>query len=155
MVYFLISCCALKSAQQTIFIWHSGIVFDPTREVCYADRMRIRVPGNVSGLLPHVDGGSAERWLDPGYQKVYKEIFCGNWKQYNAFDGSHRTGKGAHTTSEEAVDAVQCLSESVPLLIGSFTDFPSSRSKRVPLPQRVNCVPYVSRVASFVSSRTR
>ena len=30
------------------------------KETSYADRMRIRTPGNVSGLVPHVDGGSVE-----------------------------------------------------------------------------------------------
>jgi len=34
--------------------------FDTSKETTYADRQRIRLPGNVSGLVPHVDGGSIE-----------------------------------------------------------------------------------------------
>lgn len=45
----------------------SGTAFYPRRETSYADRMRMRVPGNVSGLVPHVDGGSVEViWIEDG-----------------------------------------------------------------------------------------
>jgi hypothetical protein len=66
--------------------------FDPDRECTYADRIRRREPGDVSlGLSPHMDAGSVERWLDPAYAQVYREVFAGNWRAYDPFDGAYRT----------------------------------------------------------------
>ncbi len=66
--------------------------FDPDRECTYADRVRMRQPGDTSlGLSPHVDGGSIERWLGKNYQNVYRPLFQGNWKDYNPFNGEYRT----------------------------------------------------------------
>ena len=72
---------------------HRGTTyFDPERECTYADRIRRREPGDVSlGLSPHTDAGSVERWLDPAYRKVYRHVLSGNWRDYNPFDGAHRT----------------------------------------------------------------
>jgi len=61
-----------------------------SKEFGYADRMRIRTPGNVSGLVPHVDGGSVERWMDIGYQKYYEKIFAGKWEEHDPFAGHLR-----------------------------------------------------------------
>ena len=77
-------------------IWNykknSTIHFDPDRECTYADRIRMRQPGDTSlGLSPHVDGGSIERWLGENYQHVYRPLFKGNWKDYNPFNGEFRT----------------------------------------------------------------
>ena len=45
-------------------------VFDPNRELSYADRVRRREPGDDTlGLSPHCDAGSVERWTDKNYQK--------------------------------------------------------------------------------------
>jgi hypothetical protein len=50
-------------------------VFDPNKELSYADRVRRREPGDDTlGLSPHCDAGSIERWTDLNYQKIYKEI---------------------------------------------------------------------------------
>jgi hypothetical protein len=66
--------------------------FDPDRECTYADRIRRREPGDASlGLSPHMDAGSVERWLDPAYSEVYREVFAGNWRAYDPFDGAFRT----------------------------------------------------------------
>jgi Protein of unknown function (DUF1479) len=66
--------------------------FDPDRECIYADRLRRREPGDASlGLSPHMDAGSVERWLDPAYSEVYREVFAGNWSAYDPFDGAYRT----------------------------------------------------------------
>lgn len=66
--------------------------FDPDRECTYADRTRRREPGDSSlGLKPHIDGGSVERWLDPGFQYVYRHVLDGNWQDYDAFDAIGRT----------------------------------------------------------------
>jgi Protein of unknown function (DUF1479) len=75
-------------------LWHSS---DPTSEIStthpltYADRFRIRKPGDAKFALgPHVDGGSLERWEDPEYSSVYQKIFEGRWEEYDAFDARHR-----------------------------------------------------------------
>ena len=53
-------------------LWRYEGVFDPDRECAYADRVRRRQPGDKTlGLSPHMDAGTVERWIDPGYQRVY------------------------------------------------------------------------------------
>src|ERR1700751_2010810 len=65
--------------------------FNPDETPAYADRIRRRPPGSASlGLSPHVDGGSVERWLDENFRKVYRHVFSGNWRDYNAFDAAYR-----------------------------------------------------------------
>jgi len=66
-------------------------VFNPDRQCTYADRARRRQPGDKTlGLSPHMDAGTVERWLDPGYQKVYAPIFAGDWREYDPFDPTYR-----------------------------------------------------------------
>ena len=66
--------------------------FDPNEVPVYADRIRRRPPGATSlGLSPHVDGGSVERWLEPNFRKVYRHVFSGEWRKYDAFDAAWRT----------------------------------------------------------------
>ena len=72
-------------------LWRYEGVFDPDRECTYADRVRRRQPGDETlGLSPHMDAGTVERWIDPGFQRVYGEVFAGNWRGYDPFDGAHR-----------------------------------------------------------------
>jgi hypothetical protein len=83
-----------KLAQTRAFLnrlWRFDGVFDPDRECTYADRVRRRQPGDETlGLSPHMDAGTVERWIDPGYQQVYRHVFAGNWRGYDPFDGTHR-----------------------------------------------------------------
>ena len=77
-------------------LWHfeseNGTEFDPDQECLYADRLRQREPGDDTlGLSPHVDGGSVERWLDPGYRKVYRHLLSGAVDSYDPFDAAFRT----------------------------------------------------------------
>ena len=66
--------------------------FDPDRECAYADRIRRRPPGAVGlGLSPHADGGSVERWCDPSFQEVYREVYFGDVSAYNPFSARGRT----------------------------------------------------------------
>ena len=66
-------------------------VFDPNKELSYADRVRRREPGdNTLGLSPHCDAGSVERWSDDYYQKIYKDIFSDNFLKFNPFDAKYR-----------------------------------------------------------------
>ena len=72
-------------------LWKYEGAFDPDKQCAYADRVRRRQPGDKTlGLSPHMDAGTVERWIDPGYQKVYEQVFAGNWRGYDPFDG--RTG---------------------------------------------------------------
>src|SRR5580692_7431086 len=65
--------------------------FDANEVPVYADRIRRRPPGSASlGLSPHVDGGSVERWLDENFRRVYRHVFSGNWREYNAYDAAFR-----------------------------------------------------------------
>jgi hypothetical protein len=72
-------------------LWKYEGVFNPDRQCAYADRVRRRQPGDKTlGLSPHMDAGTVERWIDPGYQKVYERIFAGDWRRYDPFDATHR-----------------------------------------------------------------
>ena len=65
--------------------------FNPDETPVYADRIRRRPPGSASlGLSPHVDGGSVERWLDDNFRKVYRHVFSGHWRAYDAYDAAWR-----------------------------------------------------------------
>jgi hypothetical protein len=66
--------------------------FDPENVPVYADRLRRRPPGSASlGLSAHCDGGSVERWIEGNFRKVYRHVFAGNWREYDAFDAAYRT----------------------------------------------------------------
>ena len=76
--------------------WHSvnkSALISTSHPVSYADRLRIRQPGDSGFALgPHVDGGSCERWEENGYGRgaVYNEIFGGNWEKYDPWESSSR-----------------------------------------------------------------
>lgn len=64
-----------------------------TSPLLYADRLRIRQPGDSAFALgPHMDGGSVERWEKEGYGLggVYDKIFEGKWEEYDPWDASGR-----------------------------------------------------------------
>ena len=66
-------------------------IFDPSKELVYADRVRRREPGDSTlGLSPHCDAGSVERWIDDGYQKVYQKIYGDDFENYNPFSAIYR-----------------------------------------------------------------
>ena len=67
-------------------------IFDPNKDLVYADRLRRREPGDLTlGLSPHCDAGSVERWIDKAYQKIYEPIFSNNFDSYDPFNASYRT----------------------------------------------------------------
>ncbi len=69
-----------------------GPVFDPDRECTYADRVRRRQPGDKTiGLSPHADGGSVERWCDPSFHAVYRELLSGDPLAYDPWIAAGRT----------------------------------------------------------------
>lgn len=65
-----------------------------SQPLSYADRLRIRQPGDAAFALgPHMDGGSVERWMREGYGLggVYDAVFEGDWEtRYDPWDGSTR-----------------------------------------------------------------
>ncbi|SDO61684.1 Protein of unknown function [Nakamurella panacisegetis] len=66
--------------------------FDASRDTAYPDRVRRRAPHtNSAGLSAHTDSGSVERWLLPAYHKVFRHVFSGRWRDYDAWDGAYRT----------------------------------------------------------------
>lgn len=78
------------------FLWHSSSPDTPIfldQPLSYADRLRIRQPGDASFALgPHIDGGSVERWEKEGYGRggVYDRILEGKWEEYDPWDASGR-----------------------------------------------------------------
>lgn len=65
-----------------------------SQPISYADRLRIRQPGDAAFALgPHMDGGSLERWMPEGYGRgrVYDAVFEGEWDtEYDPWDASTR-----------------------------------------------------------------
>ncbi|TIB72434.1 DUF1479-domain-containing protein [Wallemia mellicola] len=59
--------------------------------ISYFDRVQHRKPDDESFALgPHIDGGSLERWEDPGYRSCWKYILDGNWRKHDPFDVTPR-----------------------------------------------------------------
>lgn len=64
-----------------------------SQPLAYADRLRIRQPGDATFALgPHMDGGSVERWESEGYGRggVYDRIFAGDYGTYDPWDSTGR-----------------------------------------------------------------
>ncbi|KAK9238857.1 hypothetical protein V1525DRAFT_399694 [Lipomyces kononenkoae] len=85
----------LLLAQKALMsLWQSSqskVQLSIRHPLIYADRLRIRLPGDAQFTLgPHIDGGSIERWEDSEYVKVYQNILGGRWETYDAFDYAHR-----------------------------------------------------------------
>ncbi|EKM81233.1 hypothetical protein AGABI1DRAFT_56665 [Agaricus bisporus var. burnettii JB137-S8] len=76
-------------------LWHTSKPNDIKLDVpvSYYDRLRIRQPGDTAFTLgPHIDGGSVERWEDPGFRSVFGNILKGgnHWKQHDPFNATPR-----------------------------------------------------------------
>lgn len=85
------------SAQTSLMnIWHANdknALISTSQPLAYADRVRIRKPGDSQFALgPHVDGGSVERWEPNGYGLggVYDKIWQGRWEEYDPWESSSR-----------------------------------------------------------------
>lgn len=89
---------ALLDVQRQLMssLWHMSSPtshISLTEPLTYADRLRIRQPGDANFALgPHIDGGSVERWEKEGYGRggVYDRIFAGDWESYDPWDASGR-----------------------------------------------------------------
>ncbi|PKS11173.1 hypothetical protein jhhlp_002934 [Lomentospora prolificans] len=88
----------LLATQRTLMqaLWHSSspdAKISLSEPLTYADRLRIRQPGDATFALgPHIDGGSVERWERNGYGLggVYDRIFDGEWEKYDPWDAATR-----------------------------------------------------------------
>lgn len=87
----------LLNAQKFLMsFWHSkdsNAPLSTQHPTAYADRLRIRLPGDAQFALgPHVDGGSVERWEKGGYGLggVYDAIWQGRWEDFDSWEASCR-----------------------------------------------------------------
>ncbi|RYP07936.1 hypothetical protein DL764_002207 [Monosporascus ibericus] len=86
----------LKTQTALMRLWKSSnpeSQISMSQPLMYADRLRIRQPGDANFALgPHIDGGSVERWEPHGYGRgrVYNKIFEGAWEEYDPWDASTR-----------------------------------------------------------------
>ncbi|KAK8181288.1 DUF1479-domain-containing protein [Phyllosticta citribraziliensis] len=86
----------LQAQRYILSFWHSRL---PSANVslahptAYADRLRMRLPGDARFALgPHVDGGSVERWDPAGYGRggVYDAVWQGKWEEFDPWESSCR-----------------------------------------------------------------
>lgn len=86
----------IKAQRFLMEFWHSkdpGALISSSHPMIYADRLRMRLPGDAKFALgPHVDGGSCERWEPDGYGRggVYDKIWQGKWEEYDPWESSCR-----------------------------------------------------------------
>ncbi|KAF3064610.1 hypothetical protein GL218_01343 [Daldinia childiae] len=92
----------LKVQTALMKLWRTSNPESPistSQPVSYADRLRIRQPGDATFALgPHIDGGSVERWELNGYGRggVYNKVFEGSWEEYDPWDASTRVSAVAN-----------------------------------------------------------
>ncbi|KAG0652040.1 hypothetical protein D0Z07_0900 [Hyphodiscus hymeniophilus] len=86
----------LETQKFLMSFWHSkdpNALISTEHPVSYADRLRIRQPGDAGFALgAHVDSGSVERWEPDGYGKggVYDSIWQGKWEDLDPWESSCR-----------------------------------------------------------------
>lgn len=82
----------VKLMKALLKLWRTEKVTDMnlSKPVMYVDRFRRRPPMSQFPLPPHIDGGAAERWTDPEYRKVYRQIFNGSLDMYDPWLVDHR-----------------------------------------------------------------
>lgn len=91
----------LKTQRFLMQHWHvadkvvgAAAAVSTAHPMAYADRLRIRQPGDTQFALgPHVDGGSCERWEDAGYggrDGLFGSIFRGKWDEFDPWEASSR-----------------------------------------------------------------
>ncbi len=86
----------LEAQRFLMSFWHANdphALISTEHPVAYADRLRIRQPGDAGFALgAHVDGGSVERWEPDGYGRggVYDSIFRGAFEDFDPWESSCR-----------------------------------------------------------------
>ena len=60
---------------------------DLSSPLSYADRFRMRHPGNQwNAHPPHIDGGGIERWEDEAFRGCFADILNGDWRDHDPYD---------------------------------------------------------------------
>ncbi|KAF2198707.1 DUF1479-domain-containing protein [Delitschia confertaspora ATCC 74209] len=85
----------LKTQRFLMSFWHANpnVPISTRHPISYADRLRMRLPGDSKFALgPHVDGGSVERWDPAGYGLggVFDSIWRGKWEDFDPWEASCR-----------------------------------------------------------------
>lgn len=84
----------LQTQRAILQLWHCSeprAKLSLGNSISYFDRFRIRQPGDRSFVLgPHIDGGSLERWEDPGFRECFRAILGGDWQKHDPFDAAPR-----------------------------------------------------------------
>ncbi|CAO1638280.1 unnamed protein product [Sympodiomycopsis kandeliae] len=89
----------LNASQAILSLWQQSSsdlnpdsMADLSQPLTYADRLRIRQPGDAQFALgAHIDGGGVERWEDPTFLSIWDQILKGNWRD---FDNWHLGSQG-------------------------------------------------------------
>ncbi|KAI1859072.1 hypothetical protein JX265_010549 [Neoarthrinium moseri] len=76
-------------------LWHvsnKDLPIDMDSQVVYPDRFRIRYPSKEAAytLPAHLDSGAIERWEDKENRANFREIFEGNWQDWDGWSADHR-----------------------------------------------------------------
>ena len=80
-----------QTAMSMLYSCSDDVEVDVSSQVMYADRFRVRHPGETGGLPPHLDNGSIERWEDVQNSANYGSIWEGKWEEYDAWNMDHRS----------------------------------------------------------------
>jgi len=73
-----------------LFSCSEDVEVDLSSQAIYADRFRIRYPGDSRSLPAHLDNGSIERWEDEENSQTFRAIWEGRWEEYDAWNIDHR-----------------------------------------------------------------
>ncbi|KAK2627138.1 hypothetical protein QTJ16_003104 [Diplocarpon rosae] len=84
------SIIACQTAMSKLFSCGRDIEIDLSSQALYADRFRVRHPGDSRTLPAHLDNGSIERWEDEENSKTFQVIWEGKWEEYDAWNMDHR-----------------------------------------------------------------
>lgn len=128
---------------------------DKDVSVVYSDRSRIRQPGYSVALNLHLDSGSTERWEDPLYREVYREIWDGDWDSWDPWvldkriDGQQDLYADFETSKGSTCSAFRSLQGWIAL----STNKPGEGTLKV-LPNLKEVVPYLLLKPFFEDSRT-
>jgi hypothetical protein len=79
-----------QTAMSKLFSCSEDVEVDVSSLAIYADRFRVRHPGEAGNLPAHLDNGSIERWEDEQNSRSYGAIWEGRWEEYDAWDIDHR-----------------------------------------------------------------
>ncbi|KAL5318853.1 hypothetical protein ACEPPN_013920 [Leptodophora sp. 'Broadleaf-Isolate-01'] len=84
------SIIACQTAMSKLFSCSPDVEVDLSSQAIYADRFRVRYPGDSRGLPAHLDNGSIERWEDEENSQTFRPIWEGRWEDYDAWNIDHR-----------------------------------------------------------------